>query len=214
MKKFIALQLFAEDTPAAGTEPESKGTAAAESGKETDTKEPIPAATQKEKGEKKYTDEDVNNLIDKKFAEWQRKQQKAVDEAQKLATMNATQKAEYERDQLQKELDEYKKQASLAEMSKTARKMLADDGISINDELLSMLITTDAEETKAAVDGFSKAFTEAVEAAVKERLKGNTPTRGTGNGGAAKMTKAEILAIKDHELRQKLMVENKELFNF
>ena len=203
--------MFAEDTPAA-TETSDKSAVAMPDQEKPIDKEPAPIAKVEEKSEPKYTDKDVNDIIDKKFAEWQKKQQKAVDEAQKLATMNATQKAEYERDQLKKELDEYKKQASLAEMSKTARKMLSDSGITINDELLSMLITTDAEETKASIDGFSKAFTEAVEAAVKERLKGNTPKASTG--GVATMTKEQIMSIKDPELRQKKMLEHKELFNF
>lgn len=208
MKKLLNLQLFAED-PAATETKAAEGAPAQE--KPTDTKEPETASKADNKSEPKYTDKDVNEIIDKKFAEWQKKQQKAVDEAQKLATMNATQKAEYERDQLKKELDEYKKQASLAEMSKTARKMLSDSGITIKDELLSMLVTTDAEETKTAIDGFSKAFTEAVESAVKERLKGEPPKK---SSGVATMTKEQIMSIKDPELRQQKMLEHKELFNF
>lgn len=208
-KRFIDLQLFAEEA----TTTDSAASAATEQENQTVLNEPVPAATLKDKGELKYSDADVNKLIDQKFAEWQKKQQKAVDEAQKLATMNATQKAEYERDRLQKELDELKRLNSIAEMSKAARKMLGDAGISVSDELLSMLVTTDAEETKAAVDGFSKAFTEAVESAVKERLKGEPPRKGTG-GGSPSMTKEQIMAIKDPELRQKKMLENKDLFNF
>ena len=42
--------------------------------------------------------------------------QKEVDEAQKLATMNAQQKAEYERDKLQKELDEERKAAMVSNL--------------------------------------------------------------------------------------------------
>lgn len=208
IKKFY-LQLFA-DEPGAVNEPTPAGTEPAKPGAGN---EPAPAATVKPQGELKYTDEDVNKLIDKKFAEWQKKQEKAVGEAKKLAEMNATQKAEYERDQLQKELAELKKANALSEMSKTARKMLSENGITITDELLSLMISTDAEETKAAVDSFSKLFSEAVESAVKERLKGEPPRVGTG-GGAAKMTKEEIMAIKDPELRQKKMLENKHLFNF
>ena len=154
----------------------------------------------------------MDDILNKKFAEWQKKQQKAVDEAQKLATMNATQKAEYERDQLQNELDELKRVSALSEMSKTARKMLSDSGIIISDDLLSVMVTEDAETTKAAVDGFSKLFTEAVESAVKERLKGEPPRK--GSGGAAAMTKEQIMAIRDPELRQKAMLDNKHLFNF
>ena len=210
-KRFFDLQLFADDAATGNDAAAQESAAVAEQENPTD-KKPVPTATLKDKGEAKYTDADVDELINQKFAEWQKKQQKAVDEAQKLATMNATQKAEYERDQLKQELDELKRQASIAEMSKTARKMLAEDGISVSDELLSMLVTTDAEETKAAVDGFSKAFTEAVESAVKERLKGEPPRKGAG--GAASMTKEAIMAIKDPELRQKAMLDNKHLFNF
>lgn len=202
------LQLFAEESPAATATPSADD---AQKATEPTNKEPAPAATLKPQ-EAKYTDDDVNKLIDQKFAEWQKKQEKAVSEAKKLAEMNATQKAEYQRDQLQKELDTLKKQAALSEMMKTSRKMLSENGITISDELLSMLVSEDAEATKASVDGFATAFTEAVEAAVKERLKGETPRKSTGT--AAAMTKEQIMAIKDPVLRQQKILENKELFNF
>ena len=183
-KRLIDLQIFADENTATPSAPSVEP--AAEQEKNTDgTKEPVTAAPPKAQEELKYSDKDLDEIISKKFAKWQEKQQKAVDEAQKLATMNATQKAEYERDQLKKELDEYKKQASLAEMSKTARKMLTDEGISVSDELLTMLVTTDAEQTKTAVDSFSKAFTEAVEATVKERLRGEPLRVGTGKAAAS-----------------------------
>ena len=205
MEKFnLNLQLFADDTQTS-TETTPEGT-------ETTSKENSKADDKKTESQAKYTDEDVNKIIDKKFAEWQKKQQKEVDEAKKLAEMNATQKAEYERDQLKKKLEELERQASLGEMTKTARKMLSESNINIPDELLSMMVTTDAEETKLAVDGFAKAFKEAVESAVKERLKGEPPKRSSGSSQS--MTKEQIMAIKDHELRQKKMLEHKELFNF
>lgn len=199
------LQLFADD-PASDTG--SDEGAEAPEGKPPEDKPEKP-----EQGKKRYTDEDVDDIINRKFAEWQKKQQKAVNEAKKLAEMNAQQKAEYERDQLQKELDDYKRKDSLAEMTKTARKMLSESGITAADDILSVLVTTDAEQTKAAIDSFSKTFQAAVEAAVKERLRGEPPRRGSG-GGTAPMTKEQIMKIRDPELRQKKMLENKELFNF
>ena len=215
MKRRFNLQLFAEETgnQNSGTATGAPGSAEGKAGEPQNLNEPSPAATTKENIVAKYTDADVDEILNKKFAEWQKKQQKAVDEAQKLATMNATQKAEYERDQLQKELDELKRVTALSEMSKTARKMLSENGITISDDLLSVMVTEDAEKTKAAVDGFTQMFTEAVEAAVKERLKGEPPRKGSG-GGIASMTKEQIMSIKDPELRQKKMLENKELFNF
>jgi hypothetical protein len=74
-----------------------------------------------------------------------------------------------------------------------------------------MMVTTDAEETKTAIDGFMQLFTDHVAAAVKDRLKGEPPRRGSG---APSMTKEQIAAIKDPELRQKAMLENKHLYNF
>lgn len=211
-KKNFDLQLFAEVVDGAATPPvtaegNDDGAAAEQDKAGKDTK------SGKDTEEKKYSDKDLDEIIGKKFAKWQKDQEKKVDEAKKLAAMNEQQKAEYERDQLQKQLDEYKRKDTLSEMTKTARKMLTDAGISVSDEILSILVTTDAEKTKAAVDSYSKAFTKAVEDAVKERLKGNPPTKGTG-GGTATMTKAEIMAIKDPELRQQKMLENKHLFNF
>ena len=210
MKTKLFLQLFSDE---AG-EAEAKATEATEA-KDAAGKGDVKADDGKksEPEEKpKYTDKDVDEILNKKFAKWQEKQDKAVSEAKKLAAMNATQKAEYERDQLQKQLDEYKRKDSLAEMTKTARSMLSESGISVSDGVLAMLVNTDAEQTKAAVDGFSKAFKDAVEEAVKERLKGRTPKVGTNS--SKPMTKAEIMAIRDPELRQKMMLENRELFNF
>ena len=180
MKRIFDLQLFAEDEAAADTKsaPETaeKSTdrprAAADTGKD--------GAETKANDEKKYSDKELDEILGKKFARWQKEQQKAVDEAAKLAEMNAQQKAEYQRDQLQKELDALKKKDALAEMSKAARKMLSESNINVPDDLLSMLVTTDAESTKAAVDGFAKLFKEAVESSVKERLRGEIPKRGTG----------------------------------
>ena len=213
MKKFFDLQLFAEDAGSAAGDtvtdaPGSEGEKTEETPK---AKEPDTSDTPKQK-DAKYSDADVDEIINRKFAEWQKKQQKAVDEAKRLAEMSATEKAEYQRGQLQKELDELKRVSALAEMSKTARKMLSDNGITISDDLLSVMVTENAETTKAAIDGFSQMFTAAVEAAVKERIKGEPPRK--GSGGAVAMTKDQIMAIKDPELRQKKMLENKELFNF
>ena len=206
----LFLQLFSDE---AG-EAEAKATEATEAKDAAGKGEGKADAEKKSEPEEKpkYTDKDVDEILNKKFAKWQEKQDKAVSEAKKLAAMNATQKAEYERDQLQKQLDEYKRKDSLAEMTKTARSMLSESGISVSDGVLAMLVNTDAEQTKAAVDGFSKAFKDAVEEAVKERLKGRTPKVGTGS--SKPMTKAEIMAIRDPELRQKMMLENRELFNF
>ena len=200
-KHLLDLQLFAEEG-ADGSETHEPANPTTET-KEAEGKENEP------KPEKKYSDDDVDKILNKKFAEWEKKKQKEVDEAKKLADMNAKEKAEYERDKLQKELDALREKDSLSEMTKTARKMLSDEGVSVSDDVLSMIVSTDAEKTKAAVDAFAKAFNDAVEAAVKEKLKGNPPKK----GGGFTLTKEKILDVKDPVERQKLIAENMDLFN-
>jgi hypothetical protein len=208
MKELFNLQLFADDAasdsaPGTAEKADDNG-AAADTGKEqkeqkTDRQTP------------KYSDDDLDEILGKRFARWQKDQQKAVDEAKKLAEMNAQQKAEYKLAEAEKRIAEFERKDSISEMTKTARKMLSDKNITVSDELLAMMVTTDAEETKKAIDGFTKAFTDAVENAVKERLRGTPPRRGSGSAPA--MTKEQIMAIRDPELRQKKMLEHRELFN-
>lgn len=172
----IRLQLFAEETSAGAGETEtaeSNDNAAAGTGKTDEGA--------KGGDEKKYSDADLDKIIGKKFAEWQMKKEKEIEEAKKLEKMSAQEKAEHKSAELQRELDELKREKALAEMSKTARKLLAEKNITVSDELLSLMVTTDATETKAAIDSFSKLFTESVESAVTERLRGNVPTAGTAN---------------------------------
>lgn len=182
------LQLFADDVAETGSEPETVT---------EQTKEQATEPKQDSKAdEKKYSDADLDKIIGKKFAELEQKKQKEVDEAKKLAEMNAEEKANYKAqqekeraDKVQKELDEYKRKDALNEMSKTARKMLADENINVSDELLSRLVTTDAAETKAAVDSFAKMYKEAVESGVKERLRGDVPTASTGSATISEIDK-------------------------
>lgn len=181
---------------------------------EQQTNENTELGTQKDskagQNDKKYSDADVNALIDRKFAEWQKKKDAELGEAKKLAEMDATQKAEYERDKMQKELDLLKKQNLLNEMSKTARGILKESSIEISDELLSVLVTDNAEATKKNVDSFVQMFNSAVESEVKNRLKGKAPKGGNKSGTA--LTKEQIMNVRDSAERQKLIMENSELF--
>lgn len=131
-----------------------------------------------------------------------------VSEAEKLAQMTKEERAEYENQKLRKELDDYKRKESLTEMSKTARKMLAEEEINIPDELLSRLVADSAEDTKAAVEAFVKLYKGAVQNAVKDALKGKPPKAGNDRT----MTKEQILAVKNPSDRQRLIAENITLF--
>lgn len=189
MTELLNLQLFAEDAPAQE---------APRGGEEKPAEKPAA----------KYTDEDVDEILNRKFAEWAKKRDREVSEAQKLAEMGAQEKAEYQRDQLQKQLDELTRKAALADMAKVARSMLEEQDAPADDALVELLISDDAEQTKNAVEAFSKAFHAAVDAAVKDKLRGAPPKR----GGASGITREQILAVKNRAERQRLINENMDLF--
>ncbi|MCD8207456.1 MAG: DUF4355 domain-containing protein [Bacteroidales bacterium] len=179
---------------------------------ETETTEEETAAQQEEKSPQKYTDEDVDRIVRQKLAAERKKaekERKERDEAKKLQEMNNQQKAEYELQQLKEELASLKQKDAQSEMLKTARGILADKNITVGDELVSMLISTDADETNDAVNQFADLFKSEVDKAVKEALKGETPRKGAPAGG---MTKEQIMDVKNTAERQKLIKEHMDLF--
>lgn len=168
----------------------------------------------KQEGNQAEFDRRVQKAIDTAVTNAQKKWKDIHDdklsEAEKLAKMTNEEKAAYRMSQMEKELNAFKEKDALAEMSKTARKMLAEDEINIPDELLAHLVSTDAEDTKNTVQTFAKLFKDAVQDAVKDKLKGNPPKRGTGGKGS--VTREQILAIKNPSERQRMIAEHMDLF--
>lgn len=199
-KNLFDLQLFADDdadsAPGTVEKDDDKG-AAADTGKEAEK----PAA--------KYTDEDLDRIINQKFVAWKKQQEKKVSEAERLSKMSAEEKANERIKQLEERLAAADKEKAVAAMAKQARAMLHDKNIVVGDELLANLIADDAETTKASVESFISLFNAAVDSAVKEALKGSSPKAGSAPTG---MTKEQILAIPNRAERQRLMKEHKDLF--
>lgn len=193
------LQLFAEGEGEDGKDPGDKDPEIDPEDKNDDPEE------------KKYTDEEVDALIERKFAEWQKKhekQQAKLDEAERLKNMSDQERKDHEMEELRKQVSALQKKETMSKMSSTARSMLSAKGITVGDDLVGMLISEDADATKSAVDSFITAFQDAVTKAVKDALKGETPRK----GGASKLTKEQIMKVKDRTERQKLIQENMSLF--
>ncbi len=203
-KTIYSLQLFADEVQ---TDPAKDSTEPKAKSKSDGTQESNEDKAG-EAQEKLYTNADVDRLISRKFAEWQAKKDREISEAQKLAEMNEQQKAEYKLDKLQKELDGYKSRETLSEMAKTARAILSEQNINVPDELVSVLVTEDADTTSANVKAFAKSFQSAVSQAVEQKITHREPKA----GGSKSITKNDIMAIKDTAARQKAIAENIELF--
>ncbi len=203
-KNRMNLQLFAEET---GTDSEEGGADAPPLG-ESKPPEKSTESDNNSKPSAKYTDEDVDKMFDRKFAELMKKHQKEMDEARRLAEMNAQEKAEYENNKLKEQVQELMKKEARSEMSKVARAMLGEKGINVNDNLLGALISDDADKTKKSVENFITLFQDAVNKAVKDALKGEPPKTGTTSG----LTREQIMNVTNRAERQRLIKENMNLF--
>lgn len=136
--------------------------------------------------EKKYTDKDVDAIVNKKFAKWKAEQEVAVKtataEAEKLAKMNAEQKQKYELEKLQKENDELKAAAAKVELGRTATSILREHKIDATQDILDFVVGTDAEDTKSRIDRFVSIINAQIKASEVSKATGNTPRSYQNNG--------------------------------
>lgn len=217
MSKYkLDLQLFAEgdgdgtgDGSGAGAEGASGNNQGGEGSKETRSFDDFLAQEGNQAEFDRRVQKAVNAAVGNAQAKWKALSDDKLSEAEKLAKMTKEEKAEYRARKLEKELNDMKKQNALSEMAKTARKMLSEEEISIPDELLSHLVSEEAEDTKASVEAFVKLYKKAVEDGVKEAVKGRTPKNGAGG---STITKEQILQIKDPGKRQQMIAEHMDLF--
>lgn len=129
--------------------------------------------------EKTYTKDEVSEIVqtrlNRALKEQEEKIQAAKDEATKLAKMNAEQKRSYELEQATKRANEAEAKLAAIEMQNTARKMLAESGLTLSDEQLALVVTDDAETTKAKVDDLLAFARNVREQTLDEMMTGKTP---------------------------------------
>lgn len=108
--------------------------------------------------EKKYTDAEVDAIVNKKFAKLQAEKEKEIkdakDEAAKLAKMNSDQKQQYEMEKLQKENEDLKVAAMKSELGKTAAQLLKEQKVDATQDMLDFVVGDDADQTKTNIDKF------------------------------------------------------------
>ena len=194
------LQFFAEDT---GSE---SGQEDKQPDKETETQDSANG------GEHTYTDEQVNEIVKKRLARAEKEKQAAVDEAAKLAKMNADQKKDYELEKAQKERDELKSQLAAYEMGKQARSMFEDAKLSVTEDDLKHVVTSEAESTETNVKWLIAHDQVVAEHIRQELLKGSTPLDPSSNRKTKSLDDMDLLERselkrKDPELYNKLLTK-------
>lgn len=158
----------------------------------------------------KYSDDDVNKIVKQKLARAEKEKAEAVEEAAKLAKMNADEKEKYDREKLENELAEYKKKDAFNSLSKEASKMLSEHNIPVDDEVFEVVVKDTADATKERVEWFSGLVNKLVTEGVKQVLAGKSPKVNTSPGQT--LTKQQINEIKDPFERKQKIAENPHLF--
>nr|DAL01907.1 MAG TPA: capsid scaffolding protein [Caudoviricetes sp.] len=98
-----------------------------------------------------------------------------LSEADKLAKMNKEEKAEYLRQKQEKVLKDREAAITRRELMAEAKNTLAEKKLPVG--LAEVLNYADADSCNKSMAAVEKAFQEAVQAAVEEKLKGGTPPK-------------------------------------
>ncbi|EOA8669273.1 TPA: DUF4355 domain-containing protein [Staphylococcus aureus] len=150
----------------------------------------------------------VDEILERRVAHEKKKadeyaKEKAA-EAAKLAKMNKDQKDEYEREQMEKELEQLRSEKQLNEMRSEARKMLSEAEVDSSDEVVNLVVTDTAEQTKLNVEAFSNAVKKAVNEAVKVNARQSPLTGGDSFNHSTKNKPQNLAEIA----RQKRIIKN------
>lgn len=163
---------------------------------------------QSDKTEKTFTQEEVNQLIKERVAREQKKADEKAKEAEKLAKMNKDQKNEYEMEKLRKENEELRQREAMNAMRNEARSMFSEKNITATDDLLDIVVTTEAESTQKNIDAITNVINDIAKKKIQESLRTGAP-KNVKSGG---MTREDIMNIKDSDERQMAIAQNRHLF--
>ena len=195
------LQLFADGEAGADPSGEDSG--------ETDGRAPAEPKTPESQGEKKYTDAEVDEIIDKKYAKWKAEQEAKESEAKKIAKMNADEKQKYQLDQREQELANREQAIARKELTAEAKTMLSERGLPV--ELVNVVDLSSAEAVTESVASIQKTWEDAVQKGVSDRMKGSAPIK-TAPQQSSGLSRAQFFQMS-HSEKAALKQSNPELYN-
>jgi len=152
------------------------GTGGEGSGKEQDTpKKKTFDEMLKEGSFQAEFDRRVQKALGTAKDKWSALMDDKLSEAEKLSKMNKEEKAEYMRQKQEKELLDRESAITRRELMAEAKNTLAEKKLPVT--LAEVLNYSDADSCSKSITAVEKAFQEAVQAAVEEKLKGGTPPK-------------------------------------
>lgn len=148
----------------------------------------------------------VTTAVTKAQEKWKALTDDKLSETEKLAKMNKEEKTEYMQKKREKELSDREKAITRKELMAEAKNILAEKNLPAG--LAAVLDYASADTCNSSIVAVEKAFKQAVEAAVKERLKGSAPIKKAEDTAVTK----EQFAKMGYEERLKLKNESPELY--
>lgn len=172
--------------------------------------------------QKTFTQEEVDKMVQKRMARYDRDHQKEVDdarnEATRLAKMNKDQQKDYKLQQAEKDRQEALSKLARYEMQDVARQQLIDGGYANpTKEDIDLIVTDNADTTKANGEAFLKAVERIRQSVRDELLKGSTPQiNGTqievpDTSDVNKMSYKELAELKQKNPRAYSQIVKREL---
>jgi len=195
------LQLFAEpgdgagadDGAGGGTEGAGAGTSGGDAGTGGDNREGDPGKPKtfdeilKEGNYQAEFDRRIQKALGTAKDKWSALMDDKLSEAEKLAKMNKEEKADYMRQKQEKDLAAREADITKRELMAEAKNTLVEKKLPAS--LAEILNYTDADTCKTSLEAVEKAFQEAVQTAVEEKLKGGIPPKKAPQGDAAALEK-------------------------
>ena len=135
----------------------------------------------------------VETAVGNAREKWELLTNDKLSEAEKLSKMTKEEKAQYLAQKHEKELADREASITKRELMAEAKNTLTEKKLPLG--LAEILNYTDAESCKSSMAAVEKAFQEAVEAAVEEKLKGGKPPKKAGDQGDDLATQVEKIMI-------------------
>lgn len=191
----LNLQFFAEEEPPAAGPPADQDPPAG------DPKDKTPEEIELEKKIEAESDRKLAKALDKKQKEWEAQQQKAIDDAlaekERLSKLSEKERKDEELSKREQDLEK-----RLADIER--KELLADAVSDLNKkelpaEFAEVLLGENAEKTLENINSFKTAFDKAVNDAVKEKLRQETPPGGGDGTGKGTSSIAQLRNKKDQQ---------------
>lgn len=131
---------------------------------------------------------------------YKEKQKEAENEAKRLKGLSAEEKANEMTKKLEAENRALKAKMARNEMTAEARKQITEKGIEVDDKILDLLVTDEADTTNANIEAYSEAVNRAADNLFKKSRQGNSLGHNVGNGGTGSESEAKRLAQRQKQL--------------